>query len=110
MEVGLLSLAKRILDSKVTDFDPATFRDRYEEALLAHLKAKQAGIVPERKPMPRRIGWSISWRLCAAALPRTPNDPCRERQSWLLRLASGREPVRQHAATPPLAHNRDSTV
>jgi DNA end-binding protein Ku len=36
---------------------PATFRDRYEEALLAHLKAKQAG-VPERKPMfaaPQRV-------------------------------------------------------
>src|SRR5438270_12154437 len=29
-------------------FDPLTFRDRYEEALLAHLKAKQAGAVPER--------------------------------------------------------------
>ena len=27
-----------------------TFRDRYEEALLAHLKAKQAGTVQERKP------------------------------------------------------------
>jgi DNA end-binding protein Ku len=43
-------LAEHILDSKATDFDPLTFRDRYEEALLAHLKAKQAGAVPERKP------------------------------------------------------------
>jgi hypothetical protein len=25
-----------IVDSKTTDFDPLTFRDRYEEALLAH--------------------------------------------------------------------------
>src|SRR5262249_23370832 len=35
--------------SKASAFDPATFRDRYEEALLAHLKAKQAGAVPERR-------------------------------------------------------------
>jgi DNA end-binding protein Ku len=45
----LLSLAEDILDSKAADFDPTTFRDRYEEALLAHLKAKQAGAMPERK-------------------------------------------------------------
>src|SRR2546427_1443708 len=45
----LLTLAEHILDSKASEFDPATFRDRYEEALLAHLKAKQAGAVPERR-------------------------------------------------------------
>jgi DNA end-binding protein Ku len=43
-------LAEHILDSKAGDFDPATFRDRYEEALLAHLKSKQAGAVREQKP------------------------------------------------------------
>ena len=43
-------LAEHILDSKAADFDPATFRDRYEEALLAHLKSKQAGVVREQKP------------------------------------------------------------
>jgi DNA end-binding protein Ku len=45
----MLTLAEHILDSKASKFDPATFRDRYEEALLAHLKAKQAGAVPERR-------------------------------------------------------------
>ena len=39
----MLTLAAQILESKVADFDPKAFRDRYEEALLAHLKAKQAG-------------------------------------------------------------------
>jgi DNA end-binding protein Ku len=43
----MLTLAEHILDSKAAQFDPATFRDRYEEALLAHLKAKQAGAVQE---------------------------------------------------------------
>ena len=53
----MLALAAQILGSKVADFDPKAFRDRYEEALLAHLKAKQAGTVQERKPTfptPRR--------------------------------------------------------
>jgi DNA end-binding protein Ku len=45
----MLTLAEHILDSKAGEFDPSTFRDRYEEALLAHLKAKQAGAVQERK-------------------------------------------------------------
>jgi DNA end-binding protein Ku len=45
----MLTLAEQILHSKAGEFDPTTFRDRYEEALLAHLKAKQAGAVPERR-------------------------------------------------------------
>jgi DNA end-binding protein Ku len=54
----VMSLAERILDSKVAGFDPGTFHDRYEEALLAHLKAKAAGAAPAPKPsfaMPRRV-------------------------------------------------------
>jgi DNA end-binding protein Ku len=54
----MLTLAGHILDSKAGDFEPASFRDRYEEALLAHLKAKQAGHVREQKPAlaaPRRV-------------------------------------------------------
>jgi DNA end-binding protein Ku len=51
-------LAEHILDSKAAAFDPATFRDRYEEALLAHLKAKQAGAIRDPKATfaaPRRV-------------------------------------------------------
>jgi DNA end-binding protein Ku len=46
----MLTLAEHILDNKAGDFDPTSFRDRYEEALLANLKAKQAGAVQEQKP------------------------------------------------------------
>jgi non-homologous end joining protein Ku len=38
----MLTLAEHILDSKASEFDPATFRE-------AHLKAKQTGAVPERR-------------------------------------------------------------
>jgi DNA end-binding protein Ku len=55
----MLRLAEHILDSKTADFDPTAFRDRYEEALLAHLKAKQTGAIPERTqsfaPPPRVV-------------------------------------------------------
>jgi DNA end-binding protein Ku len=54
----MLALATQILESKVADFDPSAFRDRYEEALLTHLKGKQAGTVQEPKPTfttPRRV-------------------------------------------------------
>src|SRR6266550_944697 len=53
----MLTLAEHILESKAGDFDPASFHDRYEEALLAHLKAKQAGVVAQTEPavaVPRR--------------------------------------------------------
>jgi DNA end-binding protein Ku len=53
----MLRLAEHILDGKAAAFDPSTFRDRYEEALLAHLKAKQAGAL-QPKPtfaVPRRV-------------------------------------------------------
>ena len=46
----LLRLADHILEDKAGHFEPANFRDRYEEALLAHLKAKQAGLPPRPKP------------------------------------------------------------
>jgi DNA end-binding protein Ku len=84
----LLTLAGHIVDSKAGDFDPLTFRDRYEEALLAHLKAKQAGAVKSAsRGLPRRTG-SISWRRCATASPRTRNEPRRARGP---RRANGHE-------------------
>src|SRR5262245_22916434 len=47
----MLKLAEHILDSKAADFDPATFVDHYEEAVVDLLKRKQAGMpVPKEKP------------------------------------------------------------
>ena len=53
----MLTLAEHILAGKAGDFEPASFRDRYEEALLAHLKAKQAGAVHPKPTFaaPRRV-------------------------------------------------------
>ena len=58
MAPDMLKLAEHILDSKAGDFDPAGFRDRYEDALTGHLQAKQAGAVrqhPATPAAPRRV-------------------------------------------------------
>jgi DNA end-binding protein Ku len=44
----MLDLAVHILKGKKTEFDPDQFEDRYESALVALIKAKQAG-----KPLPK---------------------------------------------------------
>jgi DNA end-binding protein Ku len=47
----MLQLAEHILESKAGDFDPASFVDRYEEAVVEMLKHKQAGApVSKQKP------------------------------------------------------------
>ncbi len=51
----MLSLAEHILDTKTADFDPSLFHDRYEEAVVAMLKTKQAG-QPAAKDKPAKAG------------------------------------------------------
>ena len=46
-------LASHILDTKAGHFDPSTFEDRYENALIELLKSKQAGL-PMPKESPKR--------------------------------------------------------
>jgi DNA end-binding protein Ku len=45
-DAEMIDLASSIIDRKKTKFDPSKFEDRYEDALLALIKARQAG----RKP------------------------------------------------------------
>ncbi len=50
IEGEMLDLAKHIISTKIGEFDPATFDDRYEEALAALVKAKVEGkSLPKRK-------------------------------------------------------------
>ena len=47
----MLKLAKHILETKAGDFEPATFSDRYEEAVVDLLKRKQDGApAPRAQP------------------------------------------------------------
>jgi DNA end-binding protein Ku len=45
----MLKLAEHILDTKAADFDPSTFEDHYETALVELLKKKQAGFQPPQR-------------------------------------------------------------
>jgi DNA end-binding protein Ku len=52
----MLALAEHILESKAATFDPALFHDRYEEAVVAMLNEKRAGMpIPKQRPMPRIV-------------------------------------------------------
>ena len=56
VEPDMLKLAQHILQSKATDFDPSQFVDRYDEAVVAMLKTKQAGLPVSRErvtPLPQ---------------------------------------------------------
>lgn len=44
----MLKLAEHILETKEAEFDPSTFVDHYEEAVVAMLKEKQAGLPVRR--------------------------------------------------------------
>jgi DNA end-binding protein Ku len=50
----MMQLAEHILDSKAADFDPASFVDHYEEAVVDMLKHKQAGapVAKQKKAAP----------------------------------------------------------
>jgi DNA end-binding protein Ku len=50
----MLQLAEHILDSKAGDFDPASFVDHYEEAVVEMLKHKQAGAPVSKQKAARR--------------------------------------------------------
>jgi non-homologous end joining protein Ku len=104
----MLELAERILDSKAAALNPANFRDRYEEALIAHLKARQAGAVrPPSEALPasrRAINLMEALRRCIAQDPKpgTTRKPCRrgnrrERHASMPRLSA--RPVLIHRAT-----------
>jgi len=58
VELDMLKLAEHILQSKAADFDPSQFVDHYEEAVIAMLKKKQAGLAVSREhaaPRPQNV-------------------------------------------------------
>jgi DNA end-binding protein Ku len=55
VEPDMLKLAQHILQSKATDFDPSQFVDSYEEAVVAMLKKKQAGLPVSRERATPRL-------------------------------------------------------
>jgi DNA end-binding protein Ku len=58
LPADMKELAGHIVDSKTSHFDPSTFVDHYETALVAMLRAKQGGRfteAPREEPAPHRV-------------------------------------------------------
>ena len=54
VDKGMLDLANKLIEQNYGEFDPETFTDRYEEALLEIIKAKIAGDEPVVSAAPER--------------------------------------------------------
>ena len=100
LEPDMLKLAKQILQSKATDFDPSQFVDRYEVAVVEMLKKKQAGMPVSRERAPPRPQIAVNLmevlrRSIARekAVPTPPQKRSRriERQGEMLLAIPGRK-------------------
>jgi DNA end-binding protein Ku len=104
----MLALAEHILESKTAKFDATEFHDRYEEAIVAMLTEKKAGMpVPKQRELPRIVAGTD----LMAAL-RQSIEKAKEAQAKAARPAPATQPVAaaKAAAAPKgkKAANRNS--
>ena len=75
----MLKLAEHILESKKADFNPSAFVDHYEEAVVAMLKKKQAGLpttnVPRSAPAANVVNLMDALRRSIQAESGSPTAP-----------------------------------
>ena len=108
VEPDMLELAEHILQSKATDFDPSQFVDRYEEAVVAILQKKQAGLPVSRgraAPRPQNVAnlmdalrRSIAEEKASSTPPRKGRKRIEGQGEMLLPIAGNAKKVA--AATP----------
>jgi DNA end-binding protein Ku len=113
VEPDMLKLAQHILQSKATDFDPSQFVDRYEEAVVALLKKKQAGITVSREratPRPQNVAnlmdalrRSIAVGKAASTPPKKGRKRIEGQSEMLLPIAGNAKKVA--TATPSERHS-----
>ncbi|SFK51415.1 Ku protein [Methylocapsa palsarum] len=116
----MLKLAEHILDSKTADFEPSQFKDRYEEAMVAMLRSKQAGapakqIKAASPENPNVINLMEALKRSLAAEPKTAppsksKKPRRkmEGQGEMLLPITGKGPPKAAAPKQPAAKPRTS--
>ena len=83
-------LASHILETKAGHFDPKSFEDRYENALIELLKSKQAGL-----PAPKETAKKPTARVI--------NLMDALRRSVATEKSSGAKPAKRSAARPAAA-------
>ena len=111
---AMLKLAQHILQSKATDFDPSQFVDHYEEAVVAMLKKKQAGLPVSREhatPRPQNavnlmeaLRRSIAQEKAASIPPKKGRKRIEGQGEMLLPIAGkkGRKPQRSQPSEQAL--------
>jgi len=112
VEPDMLKLAEHILQSKAADFDPAQFVDHYEDAVVAMLKKKQAGLPVSREhalPRPQNVvnlmdalRRSIAEEKAASAPPKKGRKRIQGQSEMLLPIAGkkGKETAAKPAERP----------
>ena len=61
IEPVLIAMAEQLVDSRIAVFDPSTFHDRYEEAVIAMIERKKAGLPAETRRTPAKDGAIIDF-------------------------------------------------
>jgi DNA end-binding protein Ku len=99
---GMLDIAEKIIEKQEAKFDPAKFKDRYEDALRELIARKKKGSRWSRRSRRRRKRKSSTSRKpCAAASRAAPAHVRRPSASW--RHTARRSPSGNHrrASAPP---------
>jgi DNA end-binding protein Ku len=110
IEGEMLDLAKHIISTKIGEFDPATFDDRYEQAVAELVKAKIEG---RSLPKPKKVQVSkpndllAALRESAGLAGKSPEPP--KRTAANANKGTARQPASRRAAksaTPRAASQR----
>src|SRR5712671_2412833 len=78
----MLKLAEHILETKKADFEPSAFVDRYEEAVVAMLKKKQAGLSTSFRCTSKNIPNTLKHTLTVNSLVHPSISPLRKGLYW----------------------------
>ena len=61
IEPALMKMAEQLVESRIAEFDPSKFHDRYEDAVIAMIERKKAGLPAEARRAPQKDGAIIDF-------------------------------------------------
>ena len=61
IEPALMKMAEQLVESRIATFDPTKFHDRYEDAVIAMIERKKAGLPAEARRAPQKDGAIIDF-------------------------------------------------